>query len=126
MARPTVRTSDVNRKIEECAALGATIEEIAFYAGIHRDTLYDWIKKDKKLSDRIQELREKPILLARQTVVNGIKENYANAMDYLQRKRKAEFSLRTEHTGADGKELPTPIVIVNRNVSSDTSISQDK
>ncbi|HOL87212.1 MAG TPA: hypothetical protein PLK32_07655 [Defluviitoga tunisiensis] len=38
--RKTVKSEEIIRKIEECAALGSSIEEIAFYAGIHRATLY--------------------------------------------------------------------------------------
>jgi len=38
--RPTEKSDEIIRKIEECAALGSSIEEIAFYAGIHRATLY--------------------------------------------------------------------------------------
>jgi len=38
--RPTEKSDEIIRKIEECASLGSSIEEIAFYAGIHRATLY--------------------------------------------------------------------------------------
>ena len=94
--RPTVRTDDVNRKIEEAAALGCTVEEIAFYAGIHRDTLYSWMKDDEVLSDRIKELREKPIIKARQTIIKALEEpQYASW--YLARKVKREFSERVEN-----------------------------
>lgn len=109
MARPTVRTPEVDRKIEECAALGASIEEIAFYAGIHRDTLYDWMKKDAELSDRIKELQERPILLARQTVIKAI-DNPEYATWYLERKRKKEFSARQELTGEDGSPLQVNVI----------------
>ena len=37
------------------------------------------------------------------TVNKKLSENYQNAMDYLKRKRKSEFSERLEQTGADGK-----------------------
>lgn len=109
MARPTVRTPEVDRKIEECASLGASIEEIAFYAGIHRDTLYDWMKKDTELSDRIKELQERPILLARQTVIKAI-DNPEYATWYLERKRKKEFSARQELTGEDGSPLQVNVI----------------
>ena len=35
--------------------------------------------------------RELPALQARQRVIKGLSESYSNAMDYLKRKRKAEF-----------------------------------
>lgn len=102
--RPTKMTPEVYRKIEEAAALGASLEEIAFFAGIHRSTIYEWIKEDQELSDRIQELQEQPILKARKTIVNAL-DNPAQANWYLERKRKNEFATRSELTGANGEGL---------------------
>jgi hypothetical protein len=104
MARPTKRTPEIIQKIEEVAALDGSIEEMAYYAGIHRETLYAWMREDEELSDRIQELRERPILKARQTVMKSL-ENPEGARWYLSRKKKNEFSERIETTGKDGKDL---------------------
>lgn len=93
--RPTVKSEEIIRKIEECAALGSSIEEIAFYVGIHRATLYRWMEEDQELKDRIEELQERPILKARQTLVKSLDEP-EHAKWYLERKRKNEFSQRTE------------------------------
>lgn len=93
--RPTVKSEEVVRKIEECAALGSSIEEIAFYVGIHRATLYRWMEEDQELKDRIEELQERPILKARQAIVKALDEP-EHAKWYLERKRKNEFSQRTE------------------------------
>ena len=93
---PTKKTPEVIKKLEEVAALDGSVEEMAYYAGVHRDTVYLWLKEDKKLSDRIKELRERPILAARKAVVTKSIESYSNAMDYLSRKRKDEFSTKTE------------------------------
>lgn len=105
--RPTELNDDVRRKIEEAAAIGASIEEIAFYAGVHRATLYRWMEADQELRDRIDELREKPILKARQTVVNSL-DDPGNAFRYLERKKAKEFapSQKIEHAG-EIKTTPT-------------------
>lgn len=89
--RKSVITDDVRRKIEEAAALDASVEEIAFYADISRDAYYDLLNRDKPFSDRIAALRQRPVLKARQTANEKMVESYQNAMDYLKRKRKAEF-----------------------------------
>ena len=102
--RPTKRTPEVIKKIEEVAALDGSIEEMAYYAGIHRETLYQWLKEDKVFSDRIMELRERPVLKARQTVVARASESYSNAMDYLKRKRRLEFGDATDITSG-GKSI---------------------
>ncbi len=112
--RPTKRTPEVIKKIEEVAALDGSVEEMAYYAGIHRETLYQWLKEDKVFSDRIMELRERPILKARQTVVAKVSENYSNAMDYLARKKKLEFSTRSEVSGPDGDPIPLQIINVTK------------
>lgn len=103
--RPTKKTEEVIRKIEEVAALDGSVEEMAFYAGVHVDSVYTWLKEDKEFSDRIKALRMRPILKARQTAVKKIEESYQNAMDYLKRKKKLEFgdSATVEVT------IPTPI-----------------
>lgn len=109
LGRPTEKTPEVIRKIEEAAALDCSMEEIAFFANIHRATLYRWIKDDKDLSDRITELRQSPFLKARKTIVDSLdKPQYA--IEYMKRKKKAEFSERQEMTGADGKELQPVLV----------------
>ena len=98
-------TAEVRKKLEEAAALDCTIEEMCFYAGIAKPTYYDWINADPRFSARLEELRNNPVLKARQTVVKKLSESYPNAMDYLARKRKHEFSPRQEVTGADGQPI---------------------
>lgn len=116
MARPTPnnpngaqkspkKTPEALIKLKQCAALDATIPEMCFYANISEDTYHRWMKKDKKLKEEMCKLREKPVLAARMRAIKGIEESYSNAMDYLSRKRKDEFSPRSEVTGANGKPL---------------------
>lgn len=93
--RKTLKTAEVIRKIEEVAALDGSVEEMAYYAGIHRDTLYGWLQTDKKFSDNIEALRQRPILKARQTVVKALDTPHS-AHWYLERKKKKEFSEKVE------------------------------
>lgn len=103
MARPTKKTEEVIRKIEEVAALDGSVEEMAYYAGVHVDSVYAWMKEDPEFSDRIKALRERPILKARQTVVKSL-EDPANAFKYLERKKRKEFGNSVDVT-SDGKPL---------------------
>lgn len=106
VGRPTKLTPEVRKKIEEAAAWDASVEEICFYADISRFTYYQWIKENPELSNRIEELRNRPVLKARQTAVTKLSETYSNAMDYLSRKRKVEFSPRQEIVGGtDGQPI---------------------
>lgn len=102
--RPTVMTEMVLVKLEAAFSMDCTIREACNYAGISKDAYYDYCLKNPKYSDRVEALREKPILLARQTVVAEL-SNPEGARWYLERKRKKEFSTRTELTGGEGAEL---------------------
>ena len=93
--RPTVDTLETRQKIEEATALDASIEEVAFWANISSETYYQIIKKDKGFSDRLDALRNRPVLKARGTVVKAL-DNPVHAFEYLKRKRKSEFSERQE------------------------------
>lgn len=95
MARPSEKTPEKITKMEQAAALGATVLEICFYADISPDTYYRWLKEDEELSERIEHLRQKPILKARQTVINGL-DQAENARWFLERKLKGEFSAKQE------------------------------
>lgn len=87
----TKKSEEIIHKLEEAFSIDASIGEACFYAGIAVQTYYNWIKNDPKLLERLNELRNKPVLLARQRIVKGVNESYSNAMDYLSRKRPQEF-----------------------------------
>ena len=117
MARPTKKnpegkqkspklTEDTIRKLEEAFSIDASVKEACYYADISTDTFYRWIKKYPKLSYKLERLREKPVLKARQTVVRSL-DNPDYAFKYLERKKKDEFSPRQELTGKDGNPIET-------------------
>lgn len=119
MARPTVMTPEVIAKLEEAFAWGCTDVEACLWADIAQKTLYLYQEKNPEFIQRKAELKETPIMLARKTVLKGIKVNPDLALKFLERKKKDEYSLRQELTGADGKDLPTPILGGITNTSED-------
>lgn len=104
VGRPTKLTPEVVTKLEEVFALDGTVEEACFYAGISRNAYYEWIKAKPELNDRFEELRQRPFLKARQTIVKNL-DQPEHAKWYMERKKKLEFAGRSELTGADGKDL---------------------
>lgn len=121
MARPTKMTEEVLGKLQQAFAIDATIEEACFYADINPDTYYSWKKANVELSEKYERLRNTPILAARQTLATAVKTDAQTALKYLERKRKSEFSLRSELTGADGERI-VPILggaSVNTNAIND-------
>ena len=92
-------------KLEEAAKWDYTIEEMCFQAQISHDT-YNRQKKEKpEIGVRIEMLRNSPVMKAKETLARKVGNSFANSIEYLKRKRKAEFSERLEQTGADGKPL---------------------
>jgi hypothetical protein len=106
---PVKLTPEVRLKLEQAAAIDAQWEEMAFYAGISKGTLYNWLESVDGLKDRLNELRAKPILKARQTVVSNCDEP-GGARWYLERKLKKEFGPNIDMT-TDGQKLQNPVLL---------------
>lgn len=110
MGRPTVMTPKVIEKLEEAFAWGCTDIEACLWADIATPTLYLYQEKHPEFIERKASLKERPVLLARKAVVNAIKKgDRITAMQYLERKRKDEFSTKVEND-LHVKELPKPLL----------------
>lgn len=99
--RPSVMTQEVVRKLEYAFVYNSTVEEACFYAGISRETYYNFCKKFPDFSERISQLRHAPSLVLRKVVLRGAMEDANLAFKYLERKLPQEFGLRASihHTG---------------------------
>lgn len=136
MARPTKNnpkgeqkspklTPETIRKLEGAFAIDASVKEACYYADISTDTFYRWIKLYPKLSYKLERLREKPVLKARQTVVKSLDQpDYA--FKYLERKKKDEFSPRQELTGKDGNPIQTSYEIKLNEIREEYGNKGDK
>lgn len=111
IGRPTVMTPETMAKLEEVFAIGGSDEEACFYADIGKSTLYNYQQEHPEFVERKEALKERPVLKARQTIVKAL-DNPQHAQWFLSRKKKKEFAERVEQTGADGKDLPIPIINV--------------
>jgi hypothetical protein len=109
VGRPTDFTDANVQKLKTVLQMGATIDEACRNAGIARSTFYYWKERFPIFSDMVDEWMDNPILAARAVVYKAINKDGdpATAKWFLERKKKDEFSLRTELTGADGQELLT-------------------
>jgi len=105
VGRPTKMTEDTVSKLEHAFSIGADVSAACLYADITRDTYYRYIKDNKQLSDRFEQLREKPVLKAYQTIAKDL-DKTETAKWFLERKRKHEFSTRVENDlTSNDKEL---------------------
>lgn len=92
--RPTKMTELTLKKLEEAFAMGCSDTEACLYADISHQTLYTYQGDNPEFLERKNKLKETPVLLARQSVLNGMREDPKLAMDYLKNKRSDEFNTK--------------------------------
>lgn len=109
VGRPSVMNQETLLKLNEAFALGCSDEEACYVAGIGKTALYKYQQDHPEFTEHKAALKERPVYLARQSVINGFEKNAELALKYLERKKKDEFSLRTDIT-TNGKDLPAPIL----------------
>ena len=107
MGRPTKMTPETLDKLRQAFLIGATNDEACAFAEIHRDTLYDYMKKNPDYSYLVEQYKETPILKAKATVNKNLDDS-KTAQWYLERRAK-EFKPKQDLTTND-KDLPTPIL----------------
>lgn len=93
MGRSTLMNELTLNKLKEAFLFGATDKEACLYAGICRDTLYDYQKKNKGFSDQKEEWKSNPLLKAKKTIFDNL-DKHTVAMWYLERKARNEFDLK--------------------------------
>lgn len=91
VGRPTVCTPIILERLRQAFALGCTDEEACAYAGIATATLYNYQNNNPEFLEEKEQLKQEPVLKARETVVNSL-DDVETAKWYLQRKAKKEFS----------------------------------
>lgn len=109
--KPTVMTEETLRLLQEAFEWGCTDIEACLHAKIGKTALYDYQERNPEYAEWKDKWKNFPNLRARRCVVDALDDDKDLALKYLERKKKDEFSPRSEHTGADGKDLlPTPIL----------------
>lgn len=96
--RPTIMTPDIVNKLEQAFSMGCSDIEACLYAGISKQTLYNYQAKNPEFVDRKEQLKEKLVLKARTVIVEALNRKDENtAKWYLERKAKNEFSTKVEN-----------------------------
>ena len=103
--RPTVITAQVKQDLLAAYAFGCPGTEAALFANISYPTLKRYFLKDPDFKDRCMELQEKPVLLARMTLIKAIATSPYYALKLLERLKADEFSLRVKQTFEDPEPL---------------------
>ena len=77
-------------KIEEATAMDATVKEILYYADISKDSYYRYLKAHPKFREKLEKLRQYPMLKARRTIIESLKDPQW-ALKYAEKKKRNEF-----------------------------------
>ena len=95
--RPTKMTTRTVALLLTAFSNSFTDEEACIYADISKNTLYRYIDKHPEFWHQKEILKKKPNMKAKLNWLDKInKKDYQASKDWLERKAKDEFSLRTE------------------------------
>lgn len=109
----------VIEQLKEFLQLGYSVNKACNLSGIAQSTVQTWIDNDEALRLKITSWQNEPNVLARRNWIEALKkgnptkygeDKYTPSKDWLERKEKDEFSLRQEHTGAEGQDLKIVVV----------------
>lgn len=80
-----VLSKEVLTQLEKAFSLGCPDMEACNYAKITEDQLKAYIKENPTFGAKREVWKQRPSLIARQTVINAIKEDPKIALEYLDR-----------------------------------------
>jgi len=105
--RPSVMTQATVQKLEYAFVYDSTVEEACLYAGISRNTYYNFCKQYPEFLDRIKALRHAATFVIRKRVVIAATQDANIGLKYLERKLPLEFGLRgyIYHSGSLAKPV---------------------
>ena len=112
------KTPEVIAKLIEGHRMDFGVQDTCIYAGIPQSTYFYRLENDEKLLEEIEAAKRFAFLIAKRTVIKGIKDNPQMALQWLKLREKDVYSERTEHTGAGGK----PITYENLEKMSDDEL----
>lgn len=119
---------EILESLREFLELGFSRSRACRVIGLNESTLSRWITADEVLGMKVQGWENAMNKLAMQNLRDGLLQE-GNSDDpkketskwWAERKMKDEMSLRSELTGADGKDLPTPLLAGKSNTTDDSS-----
>lgn len=89
-------TEEVMGKLESIFRIDWTIREACNYADIDESTYYEYYKKDKKFSKRMDSAQEYPFILARKGLFKNVQKEDMKAIDTFLRRRDQRYKDKAE------------------------------
>lgn len=138
VGRPTDLTKEMFANIKQCILDGNTLRDTAKLCEIPESTLYTWHSDNYlNLADKVEGWRrDRKLMLAERNLEDDMMLD-PTELEARKVRQKASifvaetlgkdrgYSKRNELTGADGKDLPTPILANAYELHSDNSNQKD-
>ena len=84
-------SDDILRRLEDAFGLGCSDAEACCFAGVVLSEFQAYLKENPLFKERREVLKQRPQLLARQTVFKALKDDPKIALEYLDRVAKADL-----------------------------------
>ena len=125
--RPTKRSEEIENKIFRALGNGMSRDSASKYAGIGRETLSRWEKKDATFGAKLEEIESAWELRMIEAATDGIAKQPKLAVDLLERRRSSwNKDAQTAETSNKRNTIAPQLVIALCNVpESHASITQD-
>lgn len=94
--QPTVMTEKTLRLLQEAFEWGCTDREACLHAQIAQSTLYSYQLVNKEYVEWKEAWKDRPTIMARKSVVGALPKDPELSLKYLERKKKDEFSTKSE------------------------------
>ena len=110
--RPTKRTPEIEAKIERALGNGLSRDSASKYAGIGKETLNGWARKDATFRSKLDEIESAWELRMVEAATNGIQKQPKLAVDLLERRRPAWNKDAQSNQLANGRNTIAPALII--------------
>ena len=110
--RPTKRTEDIENKIFRALGTGMSRDSASKYAGIGRETLSRWEKKDATFGAKLEEIESAWELRMVEAATNGIQKQPKLAVDLLERRRPSWNKEAAANQLTSGRNTITPALVI--------------
>lgn len=112
MGRPTKRTPEIEAKIERALSNGLSRESASKFAGIGKETLNGWARKDATFRSKLDEIESAWELRMVEAATNGIQKQPKLAVDLLERRRPSWNKEASANQLTSGRNTITPALVI--------------
>ena len=112
MGRPSKRTPEIEAKLTRALGNGLSRDSASKFAGIGRETLAQWAKRDATFGAKLAEIESAWELRMVEAATNGITKQPKLAVDLLERRRPS-WNKETQATKtANGRNTIAPALVI--------------